>query len=280
MEKQIKNFTLKKLIGKGSSGKCYTGVHNETNEQVCIKVIKKTSCNINFVRNEISILRQIDHPYIVKFIDGMETQTHFYIIQELCKGRELLDVVNERECLSEASIKKVFRQVVEALEYLHERDISHGDLKLENVMCDARFNIKLIDFGFAHKSREKISFVGGTYCYAAPEILRGFPFFGWMADMWSLGVCLYAMFVGAMPFDGVDKREIYQKIKMARFSIPEEVPVEIADIIKKLLVVNPSSRLTAKQVRSKSWFEDDQIFENVIEEDIANSNEIQNEVVY
>jgi serine/threonine protein kinase len=267
MEKQIKNFTLSKLIGKGLQGECYAGVDNETSEQVCIKVIQKTFHNTQLVRNEISILREVDHPCIVKFIDEIETETHFYIIQELCKGSELLDVINDSEFLSEASIKKVFRQLIEALEYLHEHDISHGDIKLDNVICDAMFNIKVIDFGFAHKSSEKIFFVGGTYGYAAPEILRKSPFFGRMADMWSLGVCLYAMLVGAMPFDYTDERELSRNVKTANFSIPEEIPAEVADIIRKLLVVNPSSRLTAKQVHSNSWFDsDEQILENLFEE--------------
>jgi serine/threonine protein kinase len=256
METQVGNYRILKIIGEGFNAECYMGVHDETGESVCVKRIKKTDKNVEETLNEIAILKQIDHPYIVKFIDSIETQTHFFIIQELCNGRELLDVINDSDFISEYSIKKIFHQLMQAVEYLHENDISHGDIKPENVLCDHHFNIKLIDFGFANQASKKLDVFLGTLEYAAPEILSGISYIGGISDMWSCGVCLYVLFFMELPFQGETKQELRKKIKEVRFSIPEPISFEVEAIIRNLLTLDTSSRMTAKEVLGSSWFEE------------------------
>lgn len=281
MKPYLPNYLFGKVLGSDSnlnsdldsysdsSAACYLATHAQTHEHVCIKVIPKQQC-----RNEILILKQVSHPNIVRFIDCEEDDAYFYLVEEFVGGKDIFELVAEGD-LAEKEVKKIFKQLLEAVEYLHSKNISHGDIKIENVVSDQEKNIRLVDFGFSSQSGAKLNFFGGTLEYAPPEILNGIPFYGMKADLWSLGVFLFVLLAGEHPFNGC-RKEILKQIEREEIDF-SKIPKGAEEIIRKLLVVRPDDRQNVKEILKSSWLEEEIIdgFEEVmLEEDIVGLFEI------
>ena len=253
---------------------------------MALKQIKKSSANLlsdGEITDEIEILKNLDHPDIVRIIESFNTKNSYILITEYCEGGELFDQVKNQ--LSETQIAVIFKQVLSGLAYLHSNNIVHRDLKLENILIheiekskttgEDLFNIKIIDFGTARifdKKRNPQSIVGSSY-YIAPEVLR--QKYNKECDLWSVGVILYMFIVGHAPFDGCDDDEITTNIQRGVYRKNDrrwiKASKEVKDLIQKLLTYRPSQRLSAIQALNHPWFkitDSNILYDNVPKGDI------------
>ena len=264
-----KKYEILSKLGSGSFGSVYLARNKYTNEKVAMKQIKKSSANLlsdGEITDEIEILKNLDHPDIVRIIESFNTKNSYILITEYCEGGELFDQVKNQ--LSETQIAVIFKQVLSGLAYLHSNNIVHRDLKLENILIheiekskqtgEDLFNIKIIDFGTARifdKTKNPQSIVGSSY-YIAPEVLR--QKYNKECDLWSVGVILYMFIVGHAPFDGCDDDEITTNIQRGVYRKNDrrwvKASKEVKDLIQKLLTYRPSQRLTAIQALNHPWF--------------------------
>ena len=283
-----KKYEMLSKLGSGSFGNVYLARNRFTYEKVALKQIKKSSANLlsdGEIKDEIEILKKLDHPDIVRIIESFNTKNSYILITEYCEGGELFDQVKNQ--LSETQIAVIFRQLLSGLAYLHSNNIVHRDLKLENILINEiekskttgedLFNIKIIDFGTARifdKNRKPQSIVGSSY-YIAPEVLR--QKYNKECDLWSVGVILYMFIVGHAPFDGCDDEEITNNIQKGVYRKNDrrwiKASKEVKDLIQKLLTYKPSQRLTAIQALEHPWFKQTDsniLYDNVSKTDIIN----------
>ena len=268
-ENPSEKYKIIKKLGEGSYGVVYLVNNTLTNTKVTMKKIIKIKENIidNLeIKNEIEILRKLDHPNIVKIIEYFESKDAYYIITEYCEKGELYGYIKNE--YSEKQLAVLFYQVFSGLVYLHDNNIFHRDIKLENILIseiekDLKtsqqfFWIKIIDFGtakiFRQNKRER-AIVGSSY-YIAPEVLK--KNYNEKCDTWSVGVILYMLIVGRAPFDGKDDDEIIASIKKGVFNSKHkkllEKSQELQDLLLKLLDVNTSTRLSAREALDHPWF--------------------------
>lgn len=192
-------YLLIRPLGTGTTGKVKLAVHRETQQEVAIKIISKASFqqrpNLQSkIQREVALMRLVDHPHLLKLIDVLESPRHLYIVLEYAAHGELFDFLVAHRYLKEEIALKFFRQIIYGLEYLHSLGICHRDLKPENILLDEQNNIKIADFGFARFVKTNIAETScGSPHYAAPEVIRGQPYDGRAADVWSVGVILYAL---------------------------------------------------------------------------------------
>ena len=281
-----KKYEILSKLGSGSFGNVYLARNKFTDEKVALKQIKKSSANLlsdGEIKDEIEILKNLDHPDIVRIIESFNTKNSYILITEYCEGGELFDQVKNQ--LSETQIAVIFRQLLSGLAYLHSNNVVHRDLKLENILIheiekskttgEDLFNIKIIDFGTARifdKNRKPQSIVGSSY-YIAPEVLR--QKYNKECDLWSVGVILYMFIVGHAPFDGCDDEEITNNIHRGVYRKNDrrwiKASKEVKDLIQKLLTYRPSQRLTAMQALNHPWFkmtDSNILYDNVPKSDV------------
>ena len=281
-----KKYEILSKLGSGSFGSVYLARNKYTNEKVAMKQIKKSSANLlsdGEITDEIEILKNLDHPDIVRIIESFNTKNSYILITEYCEGGELFDQVKNQ--LSETQIAVIFKQILSGLAYLHSNNIVHRDLKLENILIYEKekskttgedlFNIKIIDFGTARifdKNKNPQSIVGSSY-YIAPEVLR--QKYNKECDLWSVGVILYMFIVGHAPFDGCDDEEITTNIQRGVYRKNDrrwiKASKEVKDLIQKLLTYRPSQRLSAIQALNHPWFkitDSNILYDNVPKNDI------------
>ena len=255
-----KKYITQKLLGVGTYGQVFLVQNKYTKEYFAMKEIPKTSEDLlsdNEIMDEIEILKNLDHPDIVRITEFYNTENSYYLINEYCKYGELYEQVKNE--FSETQIAVMFRQILSGIAYLHSNNIIHRDLKLENILIsdieksittnEDLFLVKIIDFGTAKifdKNKIPRAIVGSIY-YIAPEVIL--KKYGKECDMWSLGVILYMFIVGHAPFDGRSNRDIMEKIKGGKYLKNEKrwkkASNEVKDLINKLLVLEPEKRLTA-----------------------------------
>ncbi|OHS96356.1 CAMK family protein kinase [Tritrichomonas foetus] len=196
---RIGDYVVLYPLGTGTTGKVKLGEHFQTHKHVAIKIIKKQSFEKKpqlqaKVHREIALMRVLDHPHLLKLIEVCESQRHLYIILEFAQHGELFDYLVSRRSIPLDLALKFFRQIIYGLEFLHEHAICHRDLKPENILLDENDDIKIGDFGFARWMKSNIADTScGSPHYAAPEVIRGIPYDGRAADIWSCGVILYAL---------------------------------------------------------------------------------------
>ncbi|GCB72352.1 hypothetical protein scyTo_0001949 [Scyliorhinus torazame] len=255
-------YKLGKTIGEGSYSKVKEAVSKKYNKNVAIKVVdrKKVPKDFasKFLPRELAILRGIKHPHIVHVYEFIEVRNgKVYIVMELV-STNLLQLIQKRTCVSCQEAKCLFSQVTKAIKYLHERDIVHRDLKCENILLTDQMQVKLADFGFGRKSRGYPE-LSTTYCgsaaYSPPEVLLGVPYDPKKYDIWSMGVILYVIVTGYMPFNDSSISKLPEKQLMGVI-YPEEITLEekCQSLIEKLLTFSPPMRPTANQVTRHAWF--------------------------
>ena len=273
-------------IGEGCYGTVFLAMNLITKQNVAIKKINKIKENeIDDleVKNEINILRNLDHPNIVKIIEFYSTENAYYIITDYCPSGELFNQINNS--YNEFQLAVLFYQIFSGLYYLHTNNIIHRDLKLENILLseiekDYKTNlkyfwIKIIDFGTSKifsKHRKEKSIVGSSY-YIAPEVLN--QCYNEKCDTWSVGVILYMLICGKPPFDGEDDFKIIDKIKIGKFDDENKRLLnsseEVQDLVHKLLNVNIKKRLSAHEALGHPWFKKfngKSLYSNISDEEI------------
>ncbi|CDJ38781.1 protein kinase, putative [Eimeria tenella] len=209
------------------------------------------------ITREVQIMRKLQHENIVKYGGSFNESQALYIVMQHLSGGSLYGLVrsNPKGKLSEASARKLFLDVARGVAYLHSQSVVHRDLKLENMLLDDRGRVRLIDFGFASLLRPgvKCRMACGTPSYMPPEILKKKEYEGPAADMWSLGVVLYAMLHGCYPFKGQKPEELYANIAAGEYVVSQSLSTEVKALLQGLLFLNPEGRLKAEQVLSSPW---------------------------
>jgi 5'-AMP-activated protein kinase catalytic alpha subunit len=255
----IGNYMIEKRIGQGTYGEVRLATNRITNQKVAIKTIEKQSIRTERQRKrlqrEVRILRLLHHPHIVKVFDVIETSLAIYIVMEYVDGGELFDYLVANKRLKEHEARHFFRQTISAVEYCHSHFIVHRDLKPENLLIDENKNIKIIDFGFTNIYRKDTlldTFCGSPY-YAAPEMILAKKYTGPEVDVWSLGVILYAMLCGSLPFDDTNVKLLHKKIISGYYFRPKYLSKEAKHLISRMIVVDPLQRATLSEIKIHPW---------------------------
>uniref|UniRef100_A0A674MPQ0 MAP/microtubule affinity-regulating kinase 3 n=1 Tax=Takifugu rubripes TaxID=31033 RepID=A0A674MPQ0_TAKRU len=254
----IGNYRLLKTIGKGNFAKVKLARHVLTGREVAVKIIDKTQLNPTSLQKlfrEVRIMKLLNHPNIVKLFEVIETEKTLYLVMEYASGGEVFDYLVAHGRMKEKEARAKFRQIVSAVQYCHQRRIVHRDLKAENLLLDADMNIKIADFGFSNEFTvgSKLDTFCGSPPYAAPELFQGKKYDGPEVDVWSLGVILYTLVSGSLPFDGQNLKELRERVLRGKYRIPFYMSTDCENLLKKLLVLNPVKRGSLEQIMKDHW---------------------------
>ncbi|XP_078516366.1 MAP/microtubule affinity-regulating kinase 3 isoform X2 [Lissotriton helveticus] len=264
----IGNYRLLKTIGKGNFAKVKLARHILTGREVAIKIIDKTQLNPTSLQKlfrEVRIMKILNHPNIVKLFEVIETENTLYLIMEYASGGEVFDYLVAHGRMKEKEARTKFRQIVSAVQYCHQKRIVHRDLKAENLLLDSDMNIKIADFGFSNEFTvgNKLDTFCGSPPYAAPELFQGKKYDGPEVDVWSLGVILYTLVSGSLPFDGQNLKELRERVLRGKYRIPFYMSTDCENLLKRFLVLNPTKRGTLEQIMKDRWinsgYEDDEL---------------------
>ncbi|XP_047249099.1 MAP/microtubule affinity-regulating kinase 3a isoform X3 [Girardinichthys multiradiatus] len=245
----VGNYRLLKTIGKGNFAKVKLARHILTGREVAIKIIDKTQLNPNSLQKlfrEVRIMKILNHPNIVKLFEVIETERTLYLVMEYASGGEVFDYLVAHGRMKEKEARAKFRQIVSAVQYCHQKHIVHRDLKAENLLLDADMNIKIADFGFSNEFTlgNKLDTFCGSPPYAAPELFQGKKYDGPEVDVWSLGVILYTLVSGSLPFDGQNLKELRERVLRGKYRIPFYMSTDCENLLKRFLVLSPAKRGT------------------------------------
>ncbi|XP_030634373.1 MAP/microtubule affinity-regulating kinase 4 isoform X2 [Chanos chanos] len=254
----IGNYRLLKTIGKGNFAKVKLARHILTGREVAIKIIDKTQLNPTSLQKlfrEVRIMKGLNHPNIVRLFEVIETEKTMYLIMEYASGGEVFDYLVSHGRMKEKEARAKFRQIVSAVHYCHQKNIVHRDLKAENLLLDADSNIKIADFGFSNEFTlgNKLDTFCGSPPYAAPELFQGKKYDGPEVDIWSLGVILYTLVSGSLPFDGQNLKELRERVLRGKYRVPFYMSTDCEGILRRFLVLNPSKRCTLEQIMRDKW---------------------------
>ncbi|OCT68420.1 hypothetical protein XELAEV_18039720mg [Xenopus laevis] len=243
----IGNYRLLKTIGKGNFAKVKLARHILTGREVAIKIIDKTQLNPTSLQKV--------RPDSFKLFEVIETEKTLYLIMEYASGGEVFDYLVAHGRMKEKEARAKFRQIVSAVQYCHQKHIVHRDLKAENLLLDADMNIKIADFGFSNEFTvgNKLDTFCGSPPYAAPELFQGKKYDGPEVDVWSLGVILYTLVSGSLPFDGQNLKELRERVLRGKYRIPFYMSTDCENLLKRFLVLNPSKRGTLEQIMKDRW---------------------------
>ncbi|XP_020642209.3 serine/threonine-protein kinase MARK1 isoform X3 [Pogona vitticeps] len=254
----IGNYRLLKTIGKGNFAKVKLARHVLTGREVAVKIIDKTQLNPTSLQKlfrEVRIMKILNHPNIVKLFEVIETEKTLYLVMEYASGGEVFDYLVAHGRMKEKEARAKFRQIVSAVQYCHQKCIVHRDLKAENLLLDGDMNIKIADFGFSNEFTigNKLDTFCGSPPYAAPELFQGKKYDGPEVDVWSLGVILYTLVSGSLPFDGQNLKELRERVLRGKYRIPFYMSTDCENLLKKLLVLNPIKRGSLEQIMKDRW---------------------------
>ncbi|XP_059087031.1 MAP/microtubule affinity-regulating kinase 3-like isoform X9 [Tigriopus californicus] len=257
-EPHIGKYRLLKTIGKGNFAKVKLAKHIPTGKEVAIKIIDKTQLNPGSLQKlfrEVRIMKTLDHPNIVKLFQVIETEKTLYLVMEYASGGEVFDYLVLHGRMKEKEARAKFRQIVSAVQYCHQKKIIHRDLKAENLLLDSEMNIKIADFGFSNEFQpgSKLDTFCGSPPYAAPELFQGKKYDGPEVDVWSLGVILYTLVSGSLPFDGSTLRELRERVLRGKYRIPFYMSTDCENLLKKFLVLNPARRASLETIMKDKW---------------------------
>ncbi|XP_058873543.1 serine/threonine-protein kinase BRSK2-like isoform X2 [Acipenser ruthenus] len=252
-------YRLEKTLGKGQTGLVKLGVHCITGQKVAIKIVNREKLSESVlmkVEREIAILKLIEHPHVLKLHDVYENNKYLYLVLEHVSGGELFDYLVKKGRLTPKEARKFFRQIISALDFCHNHSICHRDLKPENLLLDEKNNIRIADFGMAslQVGDSLLETSCGSPHYACPEVIRGEKYDGRRADVWSCGVILFALLVGALPFDHDNLRQLLEKVKSGVFHMPHFIPPDCQALLKGMIEVNPDKRLSLEDIQKHSWY--------------------------
>uniref|UniRef100_A0A8C3LDW9 Maternal embryonic leucine zipper kinase n=1 Tax=Chrysolophus pictus TaxID=9089 RepID=A0A8C3LDW9_CHRPC len=255
----LKYYELHETIGTGGFAKVKLGRHLLTGEKVAIKIMDKFALGDDLprVKTEIDAMKNLSHQHVCRLYHVIETSKKIFMVLEYCPGGELFDYIVSKDRLSEEEARVFFRQIVSAIAYVHSQGYAHRDLKPENLLIDEKHNLKLIDFGLCAKPKGGLDYRLNTCCgspaYAAPELIQGKAYIGSEADIWSMGVLLYALLCGFLPFDDDNVMALYRRITRGKYTVPKWLSPSSTLLLNQLLQVDPKKRITVKHLLSHPW---------------------------
>ena len=260
MDDFLSDYSIKETIGKGTFSIVKLGINKKTQEKVAIKILKKKKIirkeDIERIEREINILKKLDHINVIKIYKINEDEEKYYIVMEFCENGELFHYIVERQRLNEEEASFFFYQLINGLEYIHSENIVHRDLKPENLLLGKDYILKIIDFGLSNFC-EPDNFLEtpcGSPCYASPEMVCGDKYNGHLIDIWSTGIILFAMTCGYLPFEDPDNDMLFKKILKCKIKYPDYLSEMTIDLMKKILVVDPSKRITLQEIKQHPFY--------------------------
>ncbi|XP_047187582.1 serine/threonine-protein kinase BRSK2-like isoform X7 [Scophthalmus maximus] len=235
------------------------GIHCVTCQKVAVKIVNREKLSESVlmkVEREIAILKLIEHPHVLKLHDVYENKKYLYLVLEHVSGGELFDYLVKKGRLTPKEARKFFRQIISALDFCHSHSICHRDLKPENLLLDEKNNIRIADFGMAslQVGESLLETSCGSPHYACPEVIRGEKYDGRKADAWSCGVILFALLVGALPFDDDNLRNLLEKVKLGVFHMPHFIPPDCQNLLRGMIEVDAGKRMTLEQIQKHTWY--------------------------
>ncbi|XXG68342.1 hypothetical protein AAC387_Pa06g1451 [Persea americana] len=260
---KVGRYELGRTLGEGTFAKVKFARNLETGENVAIKILDKEKVlkhkMIGQIKREISTMKLIKHPNVIQMHEVMASKTKIYIVLEFVTGGELFDKIATQGRLKEDEARKYFQQLINAVDYCHSRGVFHRDLKLENLLLDARGVLKVSDFGLSalpEQVRENgmLYTTCGTPNYVAPEVINNKGYDGAKADLWSCGVILFVLMAGYLPFEESNLMSLYKKIIKADFTCPTWFSTSAKKLIKRILDPKPLTRITVPEIIENEWF--------------------------
>ncbi len=266
---KMKFYKYGRLLGKGAFGKVNLSLHTLTGRLVAIKSINKskiiTERQKSKIQIETSIMKTLSSShYIVKFFETYETQKHICIVMEYICAGDLLSYIRKRNKLNEQTAKYIYKQIILGIQHIHNHNIIHRDIKLDNILIDLDNKIKICDFGVSKRinNNDKIYEQCGTPTYIAPEILKGKGYVGYGVDVWSSGVVLYAMLSGTVPFKGNNLKDLHDAIMKGNYKVINDVSNEANHLLKSIFEVDPKKRISIQEILFHPWLIDVQVENN------------------
>ena len=259
LPKSIGPYEIKEKINEGEFSKIYLGISNYTNDKVAIKIINKSYFMSNpddliLIKNEIEVLKILKHRNILTLYEIYESSQYIFLITEYLPS-ELITLILNKKRLSESDALKIFIQLIDAFQYMHKLQICHRDFRIEHIMLDSNNIPKIIDFGFSstYVKGSQLTEPIGSLSYACPEIIQQKPYDPELADVWSLGVCLYVMICGYLPFSEEDDQKNNELIVSGKVEYPSEIGNICKDLLKKMLEVEPKKRINLLKITRHPW---------------------------
>uniref|UniRef100_A0A8C8YPN9 Maternal embryonic leucine zipper kinase n=1 Tax=Prolemur simus TaxID=1328070 RepID=A0A8C8YPN9_PROSS len=259
----LKYYELYETIGTGGFAKVKLACHILTGEMVAIKIMDKNALGSDLprIKTEIDALKNLRHQHICQLYHVLETANKIFMVLEYCPGGELFDYIISHDRLSEEETRVVFRQIVSAVAYVHSQGYAHRDLKPENLLFDEYHKLKLIDFGLCAKPKGDKDYHLQTCCgslaYAAPELIQGNSYLGSEADVWSMGILLYVLMCGFLPFDDDNVMALYKKIMRGKYDVPKWLSPSSILLLQQMLQVDPKKRISVKNLLNHPWIMQD-----------------------
>ncbi|PIN26705.1 Serine/threonine protein kinase [Handroanthus impetiginosus] len=261
-KRKVGKYELGRTIGEGTFAKVKFAQNVDTGESVAIKVLAKSTIlkhkMVDQIKREISIMKIVRHPCIVRLHEVLASQTKIYIVLEFVTGGELFDKIVHHGRLSENESRRYFQQLIDAVSHCHSKGVYHRDLKPENLLLDSKGSLKVSDFGLSALPQQGVDLLHttcGTPNYLAPEVLSQRGYDGAAADVWSCGVILYVLMAGYLPFDETDLPSLYNKINAAEFKCPLWFSPAATSLIHKILDPNPETRIKIEGIKRDPWFQ-------------------------
>lgn len=258
-----RGYRLGKTLGEGTYSKVKEAYSKKHQFKVAIKIIDKKRGPEEFIQRflprELQIVRRLDHKNIIRVYETLESSDgKIYMVMELAEGGDIFDCVAQGGPMPEGRTKLLFRQLVEAILYLHSRGVAHRDLKCENALLHKGVILKLTDFGFAKLIPTNSADLSRTFCgstaYAAPEVLQGVPHDSRKGDIWGLGVVLYVMLCASLPFDDTDiPKMLWKQQKGVSIPSPLSVSQDCQDLLQRLLEPDMVQRPSIEEVNTHAW---------------------------
>ncbi|XP_042054525.1 CBL-interacting protein kinase 2-like [Salvia splendens] len=258
----MQRYEFGKLLGQGTFAKVYHARDVKNGESVAIKVIDKEKIvkvgMVEQIKREISVMKLVRHPNVVQLYEVMATKGKIYFVMEHVRGGELFNKVTKGK-MKEDAARKLFQQLISAVDFCHSRGVYHRDLKPENLLLDEHGNLKISDFGLSALAETRqqdglLHTMCGTPAYVAPEVISRRGYDGAKADIWSCGVILFVLLSGHLPFQDSNLMEMYRKIGKAEFKYPNWIPPDARRLISKILCPNPNTRISISKIMENSWF--------------------------
>nr|XP_021527194.1 maternal embryonic leucine zipper kinase isoform X3 [Aotus nancymaae] len=259
----LKYYELHETIGTGGFAKVKLACHILTGEMVAIKIMDKNTLGSDLprIKAEINALKNLRHQHICQLYHVLETANKIFMVLEYCPGGELFDYIISQDRLSEEETRVVFRQIVSAIAYVHSQGYAHRDLKPENLLFDEYHKLKLIDFGLCAKPKGNkdchLQTCCGSLAYAAPELIQGKSYLGSEADVWSMGILLYVLMCGFLPFDDDNIMTLYKKIMRGKYDVPKWLSPSSILLLQQMLQVDPKKRISLKNLLNHPWIMQD-----------------------
>ena len=257
----IEDYTLGSQIGQGAYAIVRSAVKKSTNTKYAIKTYEKSKLldphRKRSVQREIEILGLLKHQNIVKLYEIIDTGRQLHLVLEHVGGCSLHGYLKRRpnRRLEEPEARRIFKQILLGIDYCHHKNVTHRDIKLENLLLDDNTNVKIIDFGFStcFSHEKKAKMFCGTPSYMSPEIVARVEYTGPPADVWALGVLLFVLLCGCYPFKAQSDRELYKKIQYGQFTVPSHISQGARGLIMRIMKLDPQKRPGVAEILKDNW---------------------------